>query len=228
MSTNQLIEPDGAMSNVLPARAPGDVLARQLSGDLNRLVEHASGKPITLGAVIDFLGERGHALFMIVLAFPFLLPVPTMGLSAPAGFAIAVMGLCVMVGRRPFLPGYLASREIQYVTLKGVVAGIAQKAESLERLLKPRAPFMFWPGLHVILGLAIAFAGFVLGLPIPLPFANAIPAVAVIFFAGGMLERDGAFVLAGHGICASLIVLAVVLWETIRVALEKSLSFVFA
>jgi hypothetical protein len=225
MSTYPEMDPEGATSQAASVTPPGEERVRQLSGDLNRLVDHASGKPMTLGAVIDFLGERGHALFMIVVAFPFLLPVPTMGLSAPAGFAIAVMGLCIMAGRPPFLPRYLASREIQYTTLKGVVAGIAHKARSFERLLKPRATFMFWPGLHIILGLAIAFAGFVLGLPIPLPFANAIPAVAVILFAAGMLERDGAFVLAGHGFCVSLIVLAVVLWETIRVALEKSLSF---
>jgi hypothetical protein len=219
------MQSEGAVAEVAPVTATGERTARQLSGDLHRLVDHAAGKPMTLGAVIEFLGERGHALFMIVLAFPFLLPVPTMGLSAPAGFAIAIMGLCIMAGMPPFLPRYLASREIQYVTLKGVVSGIAHKAEKFERLLKPRAGFMFWPGFHILLGLAIAFAGFVLGLPIPLPFANAIPALAVILFAAGMLERDGAFVVAGHACCAGLIVLAVVLWETIRLALEKSLSF---
>ena len=35
-------------------------------------------------------------------------------------------------------------------------------------------------------------------LPLPIPFSNVIPAWAILLVAGGLLERDGAFILAGH------------------------------
>jgi hypothetical protein len=35
-------------------------------------------------------------------------------------------------------------------------------------------------------------------LPLPVPFSNTIPAWAIMLMAGGLLERDGLFILAGY------------------------------
>ena len=43
-------------------------------------------------------------------------------------------------------------------------------------------------------------------LPLPVPFSNVIPAWGVMLIAGGLLERDGAFIIAGYG--ASLLTVA--------------------
>ena len=68
------------------------------------------------------------------------------------------------------------------------------------------------------MGLAIFGAGIALGLPIPLPFANAIPALAILLFATGLVERDGAFVLAGHAVWLATVALGIVLWEVVLAA----------
>ncbi|MBE0541835.1 MAG: exopolysaccharide biosynthesis protein [Verrucomicrobia bacterium] len=44
----------------------------------------------------------------------------------------------------------------------------------------------------------IASGGLLLALPIPIPFANAVPAWTVVFLAAGIMQRDGLLVLLGH------------------------------
>ncbi|MFA5026525.1 MAG: exopolysaccharide biosynthesis protein, partial [Candidatus Methylomirabilota bacterium] len=212
-SRNQQGEPVSAPSG----SGAGEPLSH-LSEALRAALEHAGGKAITLGALFAFMGERGQALLMLLLAFPFLLPVPTMGLSAPAGFAIACLGLCLAARAKPWLPGVLARREIPYETLEKVVTGASGAVARLERILGPRLHPMFWPGMHAPLGIAIFVAGVGLGLPIPLPFANAVPALALILFALGLLERDGLCILAGHAVVLLTLGLAYLLWEAVRLA----------
>ena len=38
----------------------------------------------------------------------------------------------------------------------------------------------------------------VLLLPLPVPFSNVIPSWGIMLVAGGLLERDGVFIIAGH------------------------------
>jgi len=200
------------MPRIRRPRPAGEPLTR-LSEMLRAVLLHAGGRPIALGELFRFMGERGHAVLMLLLAFPFLLPVPTLGLSAPAGLAIGLLGLCLAARVRPWLPGPLARREIPYQTLEKVVAGLSRAMTRLERLLGPRLRPMLWPGMRVPLGLAIFAAGVGLGLPIPLPFANAVPALAVVLFALGILERDGLCILAGHAVVLFTLGLGVLLWE---------------
>jgi hypothetical protein len=204
--------------SALHAPDAGEPLSR-LSEALRAALAHAGGRPIALGALFLFMGERGHALLMLLLAFPFLLPVPTMGLSAPAGLAIAFLGLCLAARVRPWLPGVLARREIPYETLEKVVTSLSRVMTRLERVVAPRLLPMLWPGMHVLLGLAIFVAGVGLGLPIPLPFANAVPALAVVLFALGLLERDGLCILAGHAVVLLTLGLGVLLWEALQLAI---------
>jgi hypothetical protein len=200
----------------------------RLSESLRDLVAHADGRPLSLGEVVTVMGERGHALVMGVLAFPFLLPVPTMGLSAPAGFAIAVVGLCVAAGVPPWLPGPLARKPIAFETLSTAATQADRLDGRLQRWLRPRLAFVMWPGMHLLLGLGLALSGVALGLPIPLPLANAIPAAAILLYCAGLLERDGAFILAGHAVVAAFLALAVLLWDVVSAALLRVLPFLRA
>jgi hypothetical protein len=196
----------------------------RLAHDLRTLQTHANGQAIALSTVIDVLGERGHALVMIVLAFPFLLPVPTMGLSAPAGLALALMGVCLALRFPPWLPGFLGRRQIAYATLSGAIAGALRMEARVGRMLRPRLPFVLWPASHVLLGLGLVFAGVALALPIPLPFANAIPALAIVVYSAGLIERDGLFILAGHAVNAAVVVLGVVLADVIWSAVQPMVA----
>jgi hypothetical protein len=49
-----------------------------------------------------------------------------------------------------------------------------------------------------LIGLGIVIPVLGLMLPLPIPFSNSIPALAVVLLAIGMLEKDGLCVLLGH------------------------------
>src|SRR5690606_31835881 len=68
-----------------------------------------------------------------------------------------------------------------------------------ERLLRPR---LLWvtcsPRRQQLHGVPIVICALMLLLPLPVPFSNVVPAWGVMLVAGGLLERDGGFILAGY------------------------------
>lgn len=191
-----------------PAAQPDIASApTRLTDDLQAVLAHANGQPLKIRALVEFLRERGLAVVLIVTTTPFLLPIPTMGLSAPAGFAVGLYGLCVMFNLKPWLPGFMLNRELNYSTLEKLVGFGTRTGRRFEKLLKPRMKFMLWPGVNVLLGVSLILSGFYLSLPLPIPFSNAIPAAAILMILAGLIERDGVFVLAGQLITLALTVL---------------------
>jgi hypothetical protein len=69
----------------------------------------------------------------------------------------------------------------------------------MERVVRPRMHFLQrWPGMMNLIGLGIFLGGFILLLPLPIPFSNTLPALSIVLLAAGMMERDGLLVLAGY------------------------------
>lgn len=176
-----------------------------LSDDLQAVLEHAAGNAVTVGELTDVLRERGLAMVLIVITFPFLIPIPTMGLSAPVGLAVVIYGACVALNVKPWLPGLLARRQISYAMLKKAIGFACRWVRLAEKLLKPRLKFMLWPGINIPIGLSLIFCGVFMSLPLPIPFTNAIPALAILLLLAGLIERDGVFVLAGQVIALGLL-----------------------
>ncbi len=54
------------------------------------------------------------------------------------------------------------------------------------------------PWLEQLHAVSIVICALMLLLPLPIPFSNIVPAWAILLIAGGLLERDGVFILAGH------------------------------
>lgn len=177
---------------------------RGLAADLDRLIADAAGGPITLGRMIEVLGDRGHAVLIVILTAPFLvLPIP--GISTAFGAAIFLLGVCVMLGVRPWLPAFLRRRELSNEKLTRLVGGVDRVLNRVERIVKPRLRVLTSRAWHWSIGLSLCVAAVALALPIPIPFNNVPPAVVLMFLAFGLLERDGVSLLIGH-------VLNVVLW----------------
>lgn len=215
---NRMTEVDSATSTGAASTSSGASAAaaapgapRRLSDDLQAVLAHANGNPVSVRELTDVLAERGMAMVLIVSTFPFLLPVPTMGLSAPAGAAVAVFGACLMLGLKPWLPGFLSRRQISYPVLEKIVGVATRWSHKAEKILRPRLKFMLWPGVNVLIGVSLIFSGFFLALPLPVPFANAVPALAILLLLVGIIERDGVFVIAGILISAAVAALSFVL-----------------
>jgi hypothetical protein len=103
-----------------------------------------------------------------------------------------------MIDRKPWLPRHLLNLELPKSFLKSTLGFLRQLVRTLEMVLRPRIIFLTdHLAMRRLRGFCILVCGFLLCLPLPIPFANMAPAVAVILFAASMLEKDGYFILAG-------------------------------
>lgn len=173
----------------------------RLSDALERLLAEANGRPMRIREMIGILRGRGLQMMIVLLCLPFLSPVTIPGISIPFGLAIALCGLRIGFGHKPWLPAFILDRSISYHALEKMVHAGCKIYGRLEKVFRPRLSFFLaGPGMPMLVGLAIALSGLLLSLPIPPPFilTNTIPGFAIIFLALGLMERDGALILTGH------------------------------
>lgn len=172
---------------------------RKLSEELGELHARAAERTVTLREVIYLLRGRAYLLLVILLALPFLTPIPLPGLSTPFGLAIAAIALRLTLGQRPWLPMRLQRKELPPGFFGRLFALAAWIIRLLEKLLRPRlAPLTGTGLLNQLHALLMFVAALVLLLPLPIPFTNSFPAWTVLLLAGGLLERDGLAILLGY------------------------------
>lgn len=184
--------------NPPPRRAP-----TRLSEDLRRLLERAAGRAVTVREIIEILHGRGFDVLVMILALPFCAPIPLPGLSTPFGLILMFFGFRIGFRKHPWLPRRLLERRIPLSTLSKIVHGALAVAAPLERWLHPRFRFFKnWNAFAFLNGMAIASNGFVLALPLPIPLTNTFPAWSTLLLAAGMMEEDGAVIVAGYATAA--------------------------
>jgi hypothetical protein len=176
----------------------------RVTEDLARVRAACAEGPVRLSDLAA--GDRGFALVLFLLAIPFVLPFPTLGLATPVGFALALAALGLVAGRPVRLPRRLGSIALAPAVLDRAHGAASRLSRVAARVTRPRLPGVL--SMRAALGVSLFASAVVLGLPIPLPLSNFLPAGAILLLAGGMLEEDGLLVLAGHG--AALAVCAVV------------------
>lgn len=199
---------------------------RKLSEELADLRIRAGERAVTLREVLYTLGGRGYLLLVLLLALPFITPIPLPGLSVPFGLAIALIALRLSLGQRPLLSKNLQRKELPAGFI-GRVFGFAEKVlRFLEKFLRPRVTFLtdtpLLVQMHAVLMLIAALA---LLLPLPIPFTNSFPAWAILLLAAGLLERDGVFILAGYAVFAAGVLYFVLLGEATAALVNELLHW---
>src|SRR4051812_28124001 len=162
--------------------------ASPLADDLSRLMAMADGRGLPVGRVLAAMEDRGYALAFLLLAFPFVLPIPSLGMSAPIGFFLAVAGLALARGATPSLPAFLRQREIAYPALKAMAGALAGLRRLSAQAVRPRIGALTSGRARAAAGLSLSAAAVILALPIPLPLSNFFPAAAIVMLALGLLE----------------------------------------
>ena len=193
----------GGMSAVSPEVFPsvGGITTvppvRRLSQDLRAILREANGRAMTIAELEAILQGRGFAMFILLLSAPFIVPAP--GLSVPFGIALMLLGLRIAIGRKAMLPDFLLRRTLSYKMLDRIVRPLAAIAERFEKRIRPRMHFLqTHPWAINLIGVGIVSGGFLLSLPLPIPFSNTLPAISIILLAAGLMERDGLLVLWGY------------------------------
>lgn len=170
------------------------------SNELRELALRFSERPVQLGEILAACGDRGINLLLVLIALPFLTPIPLPGVSVPFGLVVALIGAQLALSQEPWLPQRLLSHKLPPRFFATLLKAATRVVKALEWLLRARLNWMndsvFFRRLA---GVLITLSGLFLILPLPVPFSNSLPAFTVLLLAAGALERDGLAVLAGYG-----------------------------
>ena len=175
-----------------PSRRP------KFSQELRDLAQQFAARPARLSDILAATQGRGFDLLLLLIALPFLTPIPLPGLSTPFGLVVLVIGARLALGRRPWLPESLLRRELPARFITKVLAAASRAVRWLEVPLRPRLDFLHAQWIYRrVAGTLIMLSGLLLLLPVPIPLTNSFPALTVVLLAAGAMERDGLFFLAG-------------------------------
>ncbi|SMH47498.1 exopolysaccharide biosynthesis protein [Azospirillum agricola] len=192
------------------SRADRDASHGRVSDLLNEFLARDHGPRIALGDVMTLLGDRAFGALLLILSIPNVLPVP--GLSTATGLPMILIGAQMAAGRSgPWLPRRMAAVTLDRDAFLAVMRRAEPWAGRIERHLRERLPQLVGATAERLLGVAVMILAGILALPIV--FGNQPPAFAIALIALGLIERDGAFVLAGliAGLLAIAIIAAVLL-----------------
>lgn len=182
--------------------------SKPLSETLGDLASSITGSTVTLRQLLAMIGEQGLLLFCILLIIPFLLPVSIPGVSTVFGAVIILISFGIILNRVPWLPGRLMDREFETAQLVPTLQKGAQMLTRVDRIIRPRLLALTSGAVaNRINGLALLLGGILLIFPLGLiPFSNTLPALAILFLAVGLLQRDGLFILLGYVMLVATII----------------------
>lgn len=170
----------------------------RFSQELRELADRFANQKVRLRELLDATKGRGFNLLLVLIALPFLTPIPLPGFSIPFGLVVAIIGARLALGQKPWLPQRLLDRELPPGFLNKLVNAAGRVLKFLEYFLRPRLLFLH---NHIIYrhlaGALIMISGIYLVLPLPIPFSNGLPGWTVLLISAAALERDGLCFLAG-------------------------------
>lgn len=194
---------------------PFDDTSLPLSDLLRDLARAVAERPMRLRDFLALAGEQGLLLVCLALALPFMLPFPIPGFASIVGLVGAFVAVGVVLNRVPWMPERLLNLSLPGERLAPTLERGAGLVRRLERVSHPRLLALTGDGAANRLNGLGLLAGFVLLLfPVAvLPFTNALPGWGVLFLTGGMLQRDGLFILFGY----FLLLLTVIYFSAVAV-----------
>ena len=175
----------------------------------------------TIQDIINILGEDGHYVLIFIFSLPFLTPMPTLGLSAPFGFTIAVVACLALFGKPPWIPRRWSNRQVSAKTVASIAEGSEKVFKKISFFVHPRWGFLFGGTFRPFNTFLIAVSAVLLALPLPVPGSNAAPAWLILFQAIAHLEEDGLFIVISYLQAA----ITLVFFYFIAVGFESGMSY---
>jgi hypothetical protein len=190
---------------------------RTLIAVLRKLRRDSRHAPVTIGGVLDTLGDAAFCLIALFLALPLLQPfIPLGPYSTAGGFAFIVLGYQLLRGfAEPVLPEFIRRVPVANRVLDLIVAysikflGWCRRHTRIRRL-----DWVTGRKGRVVAGGILLASGCIMIVPFfGIPLNDFFPALAIVFVSLGELEQDGVMVLVslfwlavGAAYCSFLII----------------------
>jgi hypothetical protein len=178
---------------------------------LAAMLDRAEGARVSIGWLMEQLGQRSFGLTLFVLALIAFLP----GVSTVVGLVVAWPAIQMVLGHEmAVLPSVIARREVGVEGLARLIRTITPWLAWVERLICPRWPTPFQTTKRVT-GVVMLLVG--LTMSVPVPFGHVMPALVIMLWAVAYLEEDGlALLIALLGALASLAITGVAVWGAVE------------
>jgi hypothetical protein len=150
-----------------------------LGEQLTQVIDKLPPDTLSLQELLDVFGDEGLLLVTILLTLVFLIPVSIPGVSTVFGAAILLVGISRLIGRPLWLPQRLRRRALPADKLRPGLTGGLVWVRRLEKISRPHRLRLLADGA-------------------PVRLVNTLPALALLLYAIGFIQRDGVAVLLGH------------------------------
>ena len=175
--------------------------ANSLGEKLNLVIENLPPNGVTLIQILETIGNDSLMLVTIFLSLVFLVPVSIPGVSTVFGSAILLIGITQLFRRKLWLPKRIANRSLSTEKLTSGLNRALVWFHRFEKISRPHR--LGWlansRAADLVNKLSFILAALLLMVPFGfIPFSNTLPAVALIFLAVGLIQKDGGSILLGH------------------------------
>lgn len=179
------------------ASVPDGALAERLRAITEQLPQDG----VAVADLRDVVGQDGLMLLTAFMTIVFMVPVSVPGVSTVFGAAILMIGVSRLFGQRLWLPRAIERRTVPSDGIRKAFQRGLVWIQRLERVSTPgRLPVFVGGGImRVLTDSGLVLGAVLLMMPFGLiPLSNTLPAIALLFFATGILQRDGLCILLGH------------------------------
>ena len=152
---------------------------------------------VSVGEVVDALGDTGLGLTLLLLMLPVFIAIPGLPVGIVFGFLVALLGVQILRGAdRLHLPRRIRARGLRAGQVRHVLLAALPWLVRAERWLRSgRLAALTSVPARRMLAVVLILLG--LALTVPLPFGNHPPALAVVAIGLGLIERDGGAIAVG-------------------------------
>ncbi len=168
---------------------------------------------LSLREMVEAFGERGFGAVILMLALMALFPWPPGGKAVFSVPIILIAAELALQREKVWLPRWLLNLSVSRASYRAAAEKILPRLRRVERLTKPRWPVLTGEAADVAIGVICILLAMMMALPVP--FGDALPGLTLALFGLGIIQRDGAFILAGFFGTAVCGVYLALVWTTV-------------
>ncbi|WP_296169938.1 exopolysaccharide biosynthesis protein [uncultured Brevundimonas sp.] len=167
-----------------------------------------------LSELINGFGERGFGAMLLFFGLVSVVIGAVPGTTTVLGAPILLIAIQLVFRRdQLWMPSWILKRSIDRATYRNAIGKIMKPLRKVERLSRPRLSIMSSDASEMLIGLACIVLCLILMLPIT--GGNLVPSLIVAAFGFGLMQRDGAIIIAGWIGTAGFGVFVWLAWELI-------------